>query len=90
VGGDGGVNGTFSGGITVEDAGVAGVGGLPGAGLTAPGGGGTLVGTAGLCDPGKNAGSELRIEVSVFLELDGPFRMSAKERWIMIASARST
>lgn len=65
--------------MTLEDVGVAGVGAVPGAGLTALGGGGTFVGAAELCDPGRNAGSELRIEVS--LELEGPFRMSAKDRW---------
>jgi len=87
VGGDGGVNGILSGGMIVEDVGVAGVGELPGARLTAPGAGGTLVGMAALCDPGKVAGSELRTEASVFLGLDGPFRMSAKERWSRIVSA---
>jgi hypothetical protein len=78
-GGGGGVNGTLSGGMIVEDVGVAGVGEFPAARLTPPGGGGTLVGMAGLCEPGKNAGSELRI-LSVFLELDGTFLMSANER----------
>jgi hypothetical protein len=86
VGGAGGVNGILSGGMIVEDVGVAGVGEFPGASLTAPGGGGTLTGMAGLCEPGKNAGSEPRAEVSVFPELNGPFRMSAKERWLQIVS----
>jgi hypothetical protein len=80
LGGGGGVNGTFSGGIVEEDAGAAGVGALPGAGLTAPGGGGTFFGAAELCDPGKKAGSELRIEEPRVLE--EPFEASAKERWI--------
>jgi hypothetical protein len=64
----GGVNGTLSGGIVAEEAGVAGVGVLPGAGFTAPGGGGTLFGAAELCDPGRKAGSELRIEGCLGLE----------------------
>jgi hypothetical protein len=50
--------------MIAADVGVAGVGALPGAILTGPGGGGTFVGAAELWDPGKNAGSELRIEVS--------------------------
>lgn len=71
MGGGGGVNGTFSGGIVVDDVGVAGVaraGVLPGRGLTAPGGGGTFGEAAALCDPGKKAGS------------DGTFGRSAKQR----------
>ncbi len=78
VGGGGGVNGTFSGGIVEEDVGVAGVGGLPGVGLTGPGGGGTFTGAAGLCDPGRNGGSEVEIEVS--FELEDPFLTSANGR----------
>lgn len=63
--GGGGVNGTLSGGISVEDVGVAGVGLLPNIGLTEPGGGGTFVEAAGLCDPGRNAGSEGALGPSV-------------------------
>ena len=71
LGGGGGVNGTLSGEIVVEDVGVAGVARvwvLPGIGLTAPGGGGTFGEAAALCDPGKNAGS------------DGMFGRSEKQR----------
>jgi hypothetical protein len=74
--GGGGTSGTLSGGMEVEDVGVAGVGALPRAGLTAPGGSKTFVGTAELRDPGRNAGSELRIEDS--LAPGDPFEMSAK------------
>ncbi len=77
MGGGGGVNGTFSGGIVEEDVGVAGVGALP-VGLTGPGGGGTFIGAAELCDPGRNAGSEVEIEVS--FELEDPFLISANGR----------
>lgn len=62
--GGGGVNGTLLGGIVVEDAGVAGVGALSGALLTAPRGGGTFAGAAGLCDPGRKAGSEEPFDTS--------------------------
>lgn len=76
AGGGGGVNGTFSGGIVEEDVGVAGVGALPGVGLTGPGGGGTFIGAAELCDPGRNAG----LEVEVSFELEDPFLTSANRR----------
>lgn len=76
--GGGGVSGTLLGGIVDDDAGVAGVGALSGAGLTTPVSGGTLVGAAELWDPGRKAGSELRIEG--FVEVEGSFRTSAKKR----------
>ncbi len=79
--GGGGVKGTLSGGMVAEDAdvaGVAGVGALPGVGLIGPGGSGTFVVAAELCDPGRKAGSERRIGESC--DLDDPFRTSARER----------
>lgn len=79
MGGGGGVNGTFSGGIVEEDVGVAGVGALSGVGLTGPGGGGTFIGAAELCDPGRNAGSEVEVEVA--FELEDPFLTSANDRY---------
>lgn len=75
---EGGINGTFSGGMILEDAGVAGVGALPGAILTAPGGGGMVDEAVVLCDPGKTGRSELRVEES--LDLGGLFCASEKER----------
>ena len=52
----------FSGGIAVSDEGDAGDVVLPDtASGTGPGGGGTSLLAAELCEPGKKAGSELRI-----------------------------
>ena len=65
-----------------DDDGVAGVGLLHADTLTAPGGGGTFAGAAELCDPGRKAGSELKIEGSRGVgEALGP---SAKARCVKL------
>lgn len=86
--GAGGINGTLTSSVFLEEVGVAGVGALPDAEFTAPGGGGTLTGAAELWVPGRNAGSELRIEDS--WEPDWPFLPSAKKRWSPQNSQRPT
>lgn len=70
LGGGGGTLGTFSGGIVDAEDGVAGVeeGAGPGAGLIGPSGTGVFTGACELLDPGRKAGSELRIDVLVSLD----------------------
>ena len=69
--------GTFSGGIVDVEDGVVGVeeDAGPGAGLIGPSGTGVFTGASELPDPGKKAGSELKIDALV--SLDG-FGASAK------------
>jgi len=77
LGGGGGTLGTFSGGIVDAEDGVVGVeeDAGPGAGLIGPSGTGVFTGASELPDPGRKAGSELKIDALV--SLDG-FGASAK------------
>jgi hypothetical protein len=70
LGGGGGTFGTFSGGIVDAEDGVVGVeeGADPGAGLIGPGGTGVFTGAWELPDPGRKAGSELKIDDLVSLD----------------------
>jgi hypothetical protein len=70
LGGGGGTLGTFSGGIVDAEDGVADVeeGADPGAGLIGPGGTGFFTGAWELSDPGRKAGSELKIDALVSLD----------------------
>jgi hypothetical protein len=64
LGGGGGTFGTFSGGIADAEDGVLGVeeDAGPGAGLIGPSGTWVFTGACELPDPGRNAGSELKID----------------------------
>lgn len=77
LGGGGGTLGTFSGGIVDAEDGVVGVDedAGPDAGLIGPSGTGVFTGASELPDPGRKAGSELKIDALV--SLDG-FGASAK------------